>query len=122
MPPEQIEQIVTAPLSLGEWALLLFCSALSAITALGVACRDRQYRDRAHLLAIGAVGGLVGLGSVCFVAHMYGGVIVNQLLLLFVAPVTGLLGRQIEIPLTKKIGSVLGVEVPEEMLDDPAED
>lgn len=111
-PVEQaIEHAIASTVTFGvwEWGILLACCILSAIPALAIAVRDRLYRDIPHLYSIGFVGGALGLGCCCLVAHVRGGVGGNELLLFAVAPLTGMFGRYLEKPITKKLQSILGI-------------
>lgn len=109
---QQIEQAAAEVVMLGayEWSVITVLAFLTGLASMALAIRDRQYRDCLHLAAIGCVGGMVGLGSIGFSAWAMGGVRGSELLLLFVVAGSGLGGRYIELAITKKTASLLGVD------------
>lgn len=107
-PPSNLS--AATEMSLYGWGLVMLYATLSALAALAIAIRDGRFRDLPHLVSIAIVGGVVGLGIIGGTGHVRGGIVGNELLLLLVSAGSGLGGRYIELAITRKTASLLGVD------------
>lgn len=94
-----------------DWQMLALLASISAIAAIAMAGRDREYDGILHLLAIGLVAAFVGLGMCCGVWYATGSLSDNEPVLIIAAVFAGLGGRKIEQAATRKAAKQLGLEL-----------